>query len=153
MNSPWKVIKELEADNSRLAKEAIIAREATAKNQEFFIGCRLALDAMITFGVKKIAESKVDGPGLAWNHFYTKAQQLINREATGHAALGLIDDLMAEATKEQWNSWYRRILIKDMRAGFSEKTVNNVVEKLNAKDYIIPVFTRSEEHTSELQSH
>ena len=38
-----------------------------------------------------------------------------------------------------WNSWYRRILIKDLRCGVSEKTINNVVKKVN-KDFTIPVF-------------
>ena len=41
---------------------------------------------------------------------------------------------MAKATQEQWNDWYRRILIKDLRCGVSEKTINNV-----QKD-TIPVF-------------
>ena len=35
MNNPWNIIQELEADNSRLTKEAIIAREADAGNDEF----------------------------------------------------------------------------------------------------------------------
>ena len=30
MNNPWNIIQELEDDNSRLAKEAIVAREADA---------------------------------------------------------------------------------------------------------------------------
>ena len=54
MNNPWDIIQELEADNSRLAKEAIIAREALAGNDEFFDGCRLALDSMVTFGIKQV---------------------------------------------------------------------------------------------------
>jgi len=33
---------------------------------------------------------------------------------------------MAKATQEEWNDWYRRILIKDLRCGVSEKTVNKV---------------------------
>ena len=32
MNRPWKIIQELEADNSRLKKEAIIRRESDAEN-------------------------------------------------------------------------------------------------------------------------
>ena len=32
MTRPWKVIQELEADNSRLKKEAIIRRESDAEN-------------------------------------------------------------------------------------------------------------------------
>ena len=60
MNNPWDIIKELEADNSRLAKEEIIRREALAGNGEFFEGIKLALDAMITFGVKSVIEKKKD---------------------------------------------------------------------------------------------
>ena len=43
MNRPWKVIQELEADNSRLKKEAIIRRENDADNVEFFEGACLSL--------------------------------------------------------------------------------------------------------------
>ena len=46
---------------------------------------------------------------------------------------------MKSATKKEWNGWYRRILIKDLRCGVSEKTINKVVEKKYAK-YAIPIF-------------
>jgi DNA ligase-1 len=55
--------------------------------------------------------------------------------------------MMASATKAQWNGWYRRILIKDLRCGVSEKTVNKVVEKKYA-DYIIPIFACQLAHDS-----
>jgi len=148
MNSPWNVIQELEADNSRLAKEAIIRREAEAGNDEFFAGCKLALDSMITFGVKKVPESTASGPGLPWDEFLNLTVQLSIRQLTGHAAQDAVQNAMLKSTVEQWNNWYRRILIKDMRAGFSEKTVNSVVEKLNAKNYVIPVFTCQLAHDS-----
>ena len=45
---PWKVIQELEADNSRLKKEAIIKRESDADNKEFFDGVCMALDGLAT---------------------------------------------------------------------------------------------------------
>lgn len=147
MNSPWNVVKELEADNSRLAKEAVIRREADAGNDEFFVGCKLALDSMITFGVKKVDEKQGNGSGVDWTLFKELADLLSQRELTGHAALEAIDAVKQQATEEQWNNWYRRILIKDMRAGFSEKTVNTVVEKIN-KDYAIPVFTCQLAHDS-----
>jgi DNA ligase-1 len=44
------------------------------------------------------------------------------------------------ATTEQWNDWYRRILIKDLRCGVSEKTVNKVAKKLKKNEYMVPVF-------------
>ena len=147
MNNPWDIIKELEADNSRLAKEAIVAREADAGNDEFFAGCKLALDSMITFGVKKVPESSASGPGLPWDEFLNLVVQLSVRQLTGHAAQDAVQNALNRATMEQWNNWYRRILIKDMRAGFSEKTVNTVVEKIN-EDYAIPVFTCQLAHDS-----
>ena len=42
MNNPWNIIKELEADNSRLEKEAIIRRESDADNDVFFEGVCMA---------------------------------------------------------------------------------------------------------------
>ena len=147
MNNPWDIIVELEADNSRLAKEDIISREALAGNDEFFAGCRLALDSMITFGVKQVSESTVDGMNLTWDYFKTAVDQLADRSVTGHAAQHLISDLMGRATREQWNLWYRRILIKDLRCGTSEKTINKVVEK-KYPNYVIPVFSCQLAHDS-----
>ena len=81
MNSPWDIIKELEADGSRLVKEAIIQREAVDSNDEFFAGCRLALDAMTTFGVKQVdVKEDASGLGLAWKDFVKLADDLSSRE-------------------------------------------------------------------------
>jgi DNA ligase-1 len=51
----------------------------------------------------------------------------------------MIQAMMKSATKKEWNGWYRRILIKDLRCGTSEKTINKVVEKKYAS-YAIPIF-------------
>lgn len=147
MNSPWTVIEQLEADNSRLYKEEVIAREAAALNTEFFQGARLALDSMITFGVKQVEPKKGNGLGLSWNGFVAIANALSSRQLTGHAALVAVADIRNKATEEQWNLWYRRILIKDLRCGVSEKTINKVVEK-NYADYAIPVFSCQLAHDS-----
>ena len=70
MTKPQHIIISLEADNSRLAKEAIIKKEAEENNIEFFNGVRLALDPLITFGIKKVAEQQgPGGPGLDWTTF------------------------------------------------------------------------------------
>jgi len=148
MNTPWKVIADLEADNSRLAKEAIILREAEANNSIFFDGCRLALDCMITFGLKQIPEkTNEDGDGLSWGAFNSVIQRLRNRELTGNVARSAVDTLMNTATKSQWNDWYRRILIKDLRCGVSEKTINNVVGKKYSY-FSVPVFACQLAHDS-----
>ena len=130
----------LESHPSRLNKEAIILAIAEEGCDEFFEGCRLALDPMITFGLKQIPEkTDEDGPGMAWESFTLALTGFVTRQITGNSARDMIQTMMKSATKAEWNGWYRRILIKDMRAGFSEKTINKVVEKKYAQ-YAIPVF-------------
>jgi DNA ligase-1 len=149
MSDPCEyVISTLEDHNSRLDKEAIVLAQAEQGNDEFFQGCQLTLDAMVTFGVKKVpTHSGPDGQGLPWNVFLDLANKLKNRELTGHDARDAIELCLKVATQNQWNNWYRRILIKDLRCGVSEKTINKVVEKKYA-DYSIPVFSCQLAHDS-----
>jgi len=143
-------IWDLESHPSRLNKEAIILAiaETSSHADEFFHGCRLALDPMITFGLKQIPEkTDEDGPGLSWDVFTLCLTGFTTRNVTGNTARDMIQDLMKSATKKEWNGWYRRILIKDLRCGVSEKTINKVVEKKYA-DYTIPVFSCQLAHDS-----
>lgn len=143
---PHEIIRRLEADNSRLAKEAIIEDAMTQGLDEFFEGVQMALDPLVTYGVKQVPEATVDGQGLAWPVFAELANKLIARELTGHAARDAIELTMNIATVEQWNMFYRRILIKDLRCGTSEKTVNKVAKQF--PQYTIPTFTCSLAHDS-----
>ena len=138
MIEPWKIITELESDNSRLFKEGVIEKHINDK--PFQEGLVMCLDPLITFGVKQVPESDKDGNGLAWNSFKEAANQLIDREKTGHAARDLIIDLVNASKQDQWNNWYRRILIKDLRCGVSEKTVNNVAKRMDL-EFKVPVFS------------
>jgi len=141
---PQDIIAQLEADNSKLAKQAIIKAAHDEGLPEFFEGLRMALDALVTFGVKQVPERSdvLTGQGLPWTAFVELANKLQARELTGHAARDAIELAMSVATTEQWNGWYRRILIKDLRCGMSEKTVNKVVPGC------IPVFTCALAHDS-----
>jgi DNA ligase-1 len=149
MSDPcYRVITDLEDHPSRLNKEAIILAQAEAGNAEFFEGCRLALDPMITFGLKQIPEkTDEDGPGLPWNSFTLALTGFVTRNVTGNTARDVIQTMMKSATVKQWNGWYRRILIKDLRCGVSEKTINKVVEKKWSK-YAIPIFSCQLAHDS-----
>jgi len=139
---PDSIIRALEIHPSRLDKEAIIQAAHEEGLSEFFEGVTMALDAMVTFGVKQVPEATVDGQGLAWTVFKDLADKLQSRKLTGNAARDAIDLCMQIATKSQWNDWYRRILIKDLRCGVSEKTVNKVVPGC------VPVFTCQLAHDS-----
>jgi len=148
MRNPWEIINELEADNSRLAKEAVIKKVAEQHNDWFFEGCRLALDPMITFGLKQVPEKQDDsGTGLGRELFVEMCTQLSSRMVTGNNARALVERAMTMATPAEWNLWCRRILIKDLRCGVSEKTVNKVVEKINER-YIVPTFACQLAHDS-----
>jgi DNA ligase-1 len=142
------VIRSLEDHNLRTNKEEIILAQAQAGNKEFFEGCRLALDSTITFGIKQVPErAGPDGTGVDWDTFTLTITGFVNRSLTGNLARDTLNELMSNCTNSQWNDWYRRILIKDLRCGVSEKTINKVVEKKYA-DYAIPVFSCQLAHDS-----
>lgn len=127
------VIRSLEDHPSRLNKEAII--ETQLDNKELFEGFNLALSPYITFGVKKVpTHGGPDGQGLPWIAFKELCELLSTRQLTGDDARSAIELALSASTKSQWNDWYRRILIKDLRCGVSEKTINKI--KKNA----VPVF-------------
>ena len=133
MKQPWEIIQQLESDNSRLFKEDVI--RANIDNETFVSGLKLALDPMVTFGVAQVPEKKdPTGEGITDEDFVAVASRLEKRELTGNAARDALLVLMAKSTQEQWNDWYRRILIKDLRCGVSVKTINNVQKGT------IPVF-------------
>ena len=124
MMKPWKIIQELELDNSRLKKEAIIRRESDADNIRFFDGVCMALDGFRTFGVQKVPVAKKDGPGIPEAEFLDTIKKLEERTLTGNEMRDTIEDLCNRSKMEEWNDWYRRILIKDLRCGVTHKTIN-----------------------------
>ena len=133
--TPWAVIQKLESDNSRLFKESVVKEQAEAKNQEFFKGCKAALDKLRTYGLKQVPTTETDGAGIMPDVFWHTLDLLETRKLTGNDARDRVQDLANKSTQEQWNDWYRRILIKDLRCGVTEKTINK-----HAKGYKIPVF-------------
>jgi DNA ligase-1 len=68
--------------------------------------------------------SKKDGTGITQTEFDDVLRQLEDRTLTGNAMKDVIQDLCDRSKMEQWNDWYRRILIKDLRCGMTHKTVN-----------------------------
>ena len=147
-----EIIAKLEADNSRLAKEEVIVEAMEEGLDEFFEGVKMALDPLVTFGVKQVPQKEenevLSAQGLAWPTFKELARKLIDRQLTGHNARDAIILCKDLATAEQWNMFYRRILIKDLRCGVSEKTVNKVAKKIGMPQYSIPTFTCSLAHDS-----
>ncbi len=142
-----EIIRQLELHPSRLDKEKIICEAMEKELDDFFEGIRMALDPLVTFGVKMVPEKENEkSQSFTWKDFKELANKLIQRELTGHAARDTILAAMESATKEEWNGFYRRVLIKDLRCGVSEKTINKIAKKF--PKYAIPIFSCPLAHDS-----
>ncbi len=65
-------------------------------------------------------------------------ESLRTRSITGNRAREAIETCSQMFDSDEWNGLARRVLIKDLRCGISEKTINKVVGKTEWK---IPVFS------------
>lgn len=131
----------LSETSGKIAKVAVLQKAIDDKNWVFFKGLQLALDPMITFGVKKIPEAVSCGGGICWGEFTALTDQLQARTLTGKAAADRINELMNDSDQDEWNYFFRPILRKNLRAGVSEKTVNKVLKKNNLPEYMIETFS------------
>lgn len=139
---PWEVIKQLESTNSRLDKEKILQMVLLQQpeDKDFWEGAKLALDPMSTFGIKQVPFKEVESAQRFDYEEYDEAFKLAitgfcNRSYTGNLARGIIEKLMESCDMDAWNNWYRRILIKDLRCGVTETTINKI------RPNTVPIFS------------
>jgi DNA ligase-1 len=79
-------------------------------------------------------------------------EALRTRSITGHAARDKIQEIAEQFDTVEWNGLARRVLIKDLRCGITERTLNKVLANT---EWRIPVFecqlaTDSEKHTGKM---
>lgn len=139
MMNPWHVVVVLQAHPGRLDKERILAK-AIKECPDFFQGARLAYDSMITFGVKKVPECAAKKGDILPIEFGDLACKLHQRTLTGNSARDAIQILCDKSNADEWNNWYRRILLKDLKCGVTDTLINKVVKAAGRKDLVIPVF-------------
>jgi DNA ligase-1 len=158
------VIRKLAATNSRNEKEEILRDAFLSDHREFFIGARLAYDKLVSFGVARAAEISEDDPDcenpgtFTFDDFIVLTNKLKKRQLTGHAARDAINDAASNCNGPTWNEFYRRVILKDMKIGCDESTINKVLTKLikhvpEAADWLIPVFECQLAHDGENESH
>lgn len=143
------LIKSLSATSSRKDKEQLIFKAFMEGERNFFHGAKLALDPLVSFGVKKVAEimERDDVPNqLEFVDFLKLAHRLRKRELTGHAARDAIHAACERSDFDTWNLFYRRILLKDFKVGVDTSTINKVMEKLaptvpDAAAFVIPIWS------------
>ena len=152
-------IRDLESSDSRLHKESVIekalmaAKLGSANAQCFLFNCYQAYNPYYVFGVKKVPETKdLEGRPNPWPKFWAMLEALRTRSLTGHNAKTAIEFMSEQFDSVEWNDLCRRVIIKDLRCGISEKTLNKVLENT---EWRIPVFTcqlatDSEKHTAKM---
>ena len=76
-----EIIHQLELHPSRLDKEKIISEAMEQGLDDFFDGIRMALDPLVTFGVKIVPEKENEkSQNFLWKDFKELAKKLIQRE-------------------------------------------------------------------------
>ena len=152
-------IRDLESSDSRLHKEKVIekaymaAQLGSTNAQCFLFNCYQAYNPYYVFGVKKVPETEgLKNKPNPWPKFWAMLEGLRTRSLTGHNAKTAIEFMSEQFDSEEWNNLARRVIIKDLRCGISEKTLNKV---LGNTEWKIPVFTcqlatDSEKHTAKM---
>ena len=157
VDADW--IRDLESSDSRLHKESVIekalmaAKLGSSNAQCFLFNCYQAYNPYYVFGVKKVPETDGlrDKPN-PWPKFWAMLEGLRFRSLTGHNAKIAIEFMSEQFDSTEWNGLCRRVIIKDLRCGISEKTLNKV---LGNTEWKIPVFTcqlatDSEKHVAKM---
>jgi len=137
-------IRDLESDNSRLHKESVIekallaAKLGSSNAQCFLFNCYQAYNPYYVFNVKKVPETTgLEHMSNPWPKFWALLEGLRTRSVTGHAARDAIVDMSKQFDSIEWNQLCRRVLIKDLRCGITERTLNKILAKT---EWAIPVF-------------
>ena len=138
-------IRDLESSDSRIHKEKVIekalmaAKLGSSSAQCFLFNCYQAYNPFYTFNVKQVPETQgLTNQENHWPEFWALLEELRTRSVTGHRAKDKIQELSERFDSEEWNMVCRRVIIKDLRCGISEKTLNKVLGK---SEWKIPVFT------------
>lgn len=116
------IIKELAADNSRLAKEAILERERS--NTALISTLIAALNPYIQYYIKKIPEYRKDQPkSVTLIEGIALLTHLSQRVHTGHAGINHLTKILEQCTEPEV---IELIIDRDLRCGVSEATVNKI---------------------------
>jgi DNA ligase-1 len=142
MSASW--INKLNESDSRLHKESILGAALALAiigdpySNRLLNLLRACYNPFVTYGIKQVpvTENIADATN-PWDQYEALLTQLATRALTGHAARDAVIAMSTQFDSNEWNVFCRPIILKDIRAGISEKTINKVCKKTA---YEIPVF-------------
>jgi ATP-dependent DNA ligase len=128
MNSVIDILEKLESDNSRLFKEEVL--ENNRKNKLLHRIFCVVGDPYINFYVAKFKEPKLyqrhDEDDIVVESFLNLLEnELSTRHITGNEAKNAVEKFFLTLDERQ-AKWCTRILLKNLRCGVQETTVNKV---------------------------
>lgn len=124
MISVNSIFEELKADNSRLAKEAILRKNKD--NKTLARAIELSLTPFCQFYIRKIPTYNTSVSGkqtLDWA--LLQLDILSKREKTGHAAIDHLTFILENVSTEDAKV-IERVIAKDLKCGVSEATANKI---------------------------
>lgn len=136
MNSKEVLIAldQIAATSSKNEKQALV--NSHIEDDTFKAVCKLAYDPFMIYGIQPTKEHEGIVPGELFfdeNDTFEFLQNLVDRNLTGNAAKEALEKQLRTLSKES-GELLIRILRKDLRAGFSDSTINKACADL------IPVF-------------
>lgn len=122
------ILHQLEKSSGRNDKLAIIKQNADNDIlKKFFY---LALDPLVTFGIKKIPQFERNGaPALALGYVLDELNKFSSRQLTGNAAIDYLTELLS-SLESMDAEVVIRVIEKDPKCGVAEATVNAVWKNL-----------------------
>ena len=142
MTASW--INKANESNSKLHKEDVVKQALAAavlgstNAQMFLTLAKACYNPYVTFGVRQIPSTEgIINAENPWTEFEQLTTDLADRVYTGHAARDQIIAMSERFDSEEWNVFCAAVLRRDLRAGFSDTTINKVCKK---SIYEIPKF-------------
>jgi len=128
MNSVIDILEELESNNSRLFKEEIL--ETHQKNELLHRVFTTVGDPYVNFYIAKFKTPKVlhrqdDDDSVILSFLDFIEEELATRNITGNDAKNAVEKFFLKLDERQ-AKWCTRILLKNLRCGVQETTVNKV---------------------------
>ncbi len=146
-----RYIKRLIDTDSSNEKKAIIREAAVEGCVELFEGFQLAYNKRRVYDVKKApviegdfteAELEEESDTFNWPEFLAMLHKVEAKKITGKVMNEVFHLAAQVACIDDWNLFYRPILLKDLRCGVRETTVNKVLREMgsDALKYLTPVW-------------
>jgi DNA ligase 1 len=129
MNSSevFDVIEKIAATSSKNEKEALIKQHSD--DETFKRVLVAALNPFVTYGIKQLPTAQEDGVQDFSDIHWTTLDMLSKRVLSGSAAFASVKNVLDNLNPKS-TELFRRILLKDLRAGFSESTANKAISGL-----------------------